>query len=167
MEQQYKDPVLRKYGDLIMLYNKQIKRIYYGDPIRVGSSSLPALILAKSGTDISNFSNAEDRHQMKISISVITDVRDTISEDVQMVKGVNALYNILEGRNEDFTLKADSILGILRKYVELDVANNLRTDLNTVTRAEYGMTMGKRREDSWSIEGIIELVATFTQPRGI
>ncbi len=165
MEDLYQDPILKKYGDLISAGNKEIRRTFYGDPIRIGSSELPALILAKIDSRISNLDNAQDRHDIRISITLVTDVRDTISEDRQMVHGVNSLYNLMEGRQENYLLKTDSILYILRHNVEVDPANNLRTDLNSVTRIDYGMTMGKRKVDAWSIEGTLELLATFTQPR--
>lgn len=163
--QPYQDPILKKYGDLIVQYNKEIKRVYFGDPIRVGASELPCLILAKVDTRVANFTNVEDRHSVRISITLVTDVRDSISEDKTMVRGVNSLYDLMEGRNADYSLKANSILGIVRHNVELDVGNNLRTDLSSVTSVDYGMTVGKRKESGWSIEGMLELTATFTQVR--
>lgn len=145
---------------------KVLKRVYYGDPIRVASSELPVLILSKVDTRVMNLTNVEDEHAIRISITIITDIRDTISEDKTMVAGVNALYNLMEGRTEGtYQLKADSLLYILRHNVELDTANNLRTDLRTMTRIDYGMTMGKRAKEAWSIEGNLELTAHFIQIR--
>jgi hypothetical protein len=110
--------------------------------------------------------NAEDMHSIRISLTVITDVRDTISEDKTMVSGVNALYNLMEGRTDGtYALKPESLLYILRHYVELDVGQNLRTDLSTMTDVEYGMTMGKRAAEAWSIEGTLTLTANFSQVR--
>lgn len=161
----YIDPILKKYADIITAGNKEIKRVYFGDPVRIGSSELPALILAKVDTRVSNHTNAEDRHDIRISISVVTDIRDTISDDRQIVPGVNSLYNLMEGRESDYTLKTDSILYLIRHNAEIDIANNLRTDIDSLTQVGYGMTMGKRGETSWSIEGTIELLASFTQIR--
>jgi hypothetical protein len=162
---EYKDPILKKYANLIEGATKAFKQIYYGDPIRIGVSSLPALVLAKIDTRVGNMTNQEDMHQIRISLTVVTDVRDTINEDKTMVSGVNALYDLMEGRNADYTLKSTSLLYILRHSVELDPGKNLRTDLNSMSRIDYGMTMGKRQENSWSIEGTLELTANFTQPR--
>lgn len=164
-EQEYVDPIMKKYGDLIASKTNRFKRTYYGDPIRIGASELPALVITKIDTSAGNLSNIEDAHAIRLSITAVTDVRDTINEDKAMVRGVNELYNIMEGRNPDYTLKTDSLLYIIRHYVELDIGNELRTDLSTMSRINYGMTMDKRQENSWSIEGTMELTATFTQIR--
>lgn len=165
-EQQYQDPILKKYVDTITAATKQFKRVYYGDPIRIGTSELPALIIAKVDSRVSNLTNQEDRHELRISLTVVTDIRNTISDDKEMVRGVNSLYDIMEGRQEGtYLLKPSSLLYIIRHNVELDVGNNLRTDLNTMSRVDYGMTIDKRMESSWSIEGMLELTAHFTQNR--
>lgn len=162
----YVDPILKKYADIITAANKEIKMVYYGDPIRIPASSLPALVIAKIDTAVTNHSNVEDLHRMRISFTVVTDVRDTIADDKTMVAGVNAMYNLMEGRVAGtYVLREDSILNILRTNVELDSAQNLRTDLDSMTRVEYGMTVDKRSEAGWSIEGAIEVTAHFIQVR--
>ena len=166
--QQYIDPILKKYVDTITGITNRFKRIYYGDPIRIGSSECPALIITKVDTNVSNMTNVEDVHSVRIMLTVVADTRDTISDDVTMVRGVNSLYNIIEGREDaDYTLKSDSLLYILRHNVELDSGKNLRTDLNTMSHVDYGMTFGKRgqTDTSWSIEGTIEITANFSQVR--
>lgn len=166
MQDIYTDPILKKYIDLIQSYTNSFKRVYFGDPIKIGASELPALIIAKVDTTVGNMTTSEDRHNIRITLTAVTDIRDTITDDAQMVAGVNNLYNLMEGRNANYSLKTDSLLYILRHNVELDPANNLRTDLNTITRIDYGMTLGKRRgADSWSVEGMLEFIATFSQVR--
>lgn len=166
MENLYQDPILKKYADLIKSQTNVFKRIYFGDPIRIGASEYPALILAKVDTTVSNHSNAEDEYQIRISMTIVMDVRDTISDDKEMVKGVNSLYNLVEGRNaDDYTLKPESILNILRHNVELDSGKNLRTDLSTQSRVDYGMTINKRAPESWGIEATIEFTTNFIQNR--
>lgn len=161
----YQDPVLKKYGQLIE-GAKLFKTIFYGDPIRIGASELPALIIAKLDTRVGKFTNAEDAHEMRISFTAVTDVRDTIGEDKDMVRGVNSLYNLMEGRQEStYQLKADSLLYILRHNEVVDASNNLRTDLSSVSKIDYGMTIGKRKDAAWSIEGTLEITSSFTQVR--
>lgn len=165
-ENQYQDPILRKYADLVTANTKQFKWIYYGDPIRIPSSNLPCLILAKVDTKFSNETNVEDRHRVRISFTVVTDVRDTISDDKDMVSGTNSLYNLMEGRAETtYQLKPDSLLYILRHNVTLDPGQNLHTDLDSMSSVDYGLTMNKRKPEAWSIEGMVEVTATFIQPR--
>lgn len=161
----YKDPIIQKYITLIQSKTGKFKRFYFGDPIRVGASELPAVIIAKVNTQVSNLSNTEDEHRIQMSITVVTDIRETISDDKTMVKGTNDLYELLEGRNANYTLKDDALLNIIRHDVELDVGQQLRTDLNTTSTIDYAMTMGKRVENHWSLEGTLTFVAHFTQVR--
>jgi len=164
--QEYKDPIMKKYADLIRANTDIFKEIYFGDPVRIGSSSLPALIISKVSTTVSNFTNAEDMHAVRLSFTVVSDVRDTINDDKTMVRGVNSLYNLMEGRDDaTYQLKHNSLLYILRHNVELDVQQNLRTDIATMSTIDYGMTMGKRQEGMWSIEGTVDIIANFTQVR--
>lgn len=162
----YQDPVLVKYRDLIKANNKEIKTYYLGDPIRVPVSALPACILTKTETRVGNETNVEDVHEQLIKATIITDIRNDLNEDKQIVAGVNTLYNILEGREDTtYKLKTSALLHILRNNVSVDTAQNLRTDLDTVTRVDYGMTVGKRQLEAWSVEGEIEWVAHFIQNR--
>lgn len=165
--QQYQDPILKKYADLINSKAPGVfKQTYYGDPIRIPTSTLPVLILAKLSTRVENHNNVEDMHHLRISVTVVADVRDTISEDKTMVSGTNALYDLMEGRTDGtYLLKETSVLNILRHNVELDDAHDLRTDLDSMTNVDYGMTMGKRKQDAWSLEATLELTATFPQVR--
>lgn len=161
----YRDPILQKYIALIESKTRRFKRIYFGDPVRIGVSELPALIIAKIDTTIKNLSNVEDLHEVRLSFTVVTDIRETINDDKTMVAGVNSLYNLIEGRNANYTLQTESLMGILRHNVEIDTVNNLRTDLNTMSRVDYAMTMGKRQPGAWAIEGVVDVMANFTQIR--
>lgn len=162
----YKDPILKKYADLIQANTKVFRKFYFGDPIRIPASFLPACILSKTETRAGKITNSQDEHGVQIVITVVTDIRKDISDENSIVPGVTSLYNIIEGRNDsDYTLKSDSLLYILRHNIGLDTANNLRTDLSTITRVNYGMVAGKRDPEAWSIEGQIDLVAEFIQIR--
>lgn len=166
MAEQYIDPILKKYADLITEHTGAIKKFYYGDPIRIGASEMPVCVLQKIDTSIGTHTNLQDRHSIRIMLTIITDIRKDISDEAAIVPGISSLYNLIEGRDPNtYELRADSILGILRNHVELDVAHNLRTDLETETSTDYGMTHGKRQEGSWSIEGVITLTANFIQLR--
>ena len=162
----YIDPILEKYRDLIEATNKKIKTYYFGDPIRIPVSNLPACILSKTETRVAQETNIEDVHEMQIKITIITDIRDDLNDDKQIAAVVNTLYNIFEGREDTtYILKPESILNIIRTNVEVDTAQNLRTDLSTVTAISYAMTVGKRAEEAWAVEGEMELVAHFIQNR--
>jgi len=165
MTQIYIDPILNKYRNLIKEKNSQIKTYYFGDPIKIPASNLPALVLAKTDTQVRNETNAQDRHEIKILLTLVTDIREEIKDDKTLAPGVTKLMDIMEGREDDYSLKKSSILDIIRTNTEIDIANNLRTDLGTVTSLSYGGTIGKREPGVWSVEGELELTAHFIQIR--
>ena len=162
----YRDPVIKKYIDLIESKTKVFRRFFYGDPIRIPASLLPACIISKTETRIGKLTNAEDEHGMQMILTVITDIRAEIKDENDIAPGVAKLYEIMEGRDATtLALNTDSILHILRNNILVDATTGLRTDLQTITRADYGMTLGKRDPEAWSVEGQVSFVSHFTQVR--
>ena len=164
--QKYSDPVIQKYADLIKSKTAVYKAIYFGDPIRIPASKLPALIIAKRATNTSYASNAEDRHDVQLVFTVVTDLRKDISDDTSLVAGVTSLYDLIEGRDPStLVLKPECLISILRHNVDLNQNVQLYTDVSVPTKVDYGMTMGKRDEDHWGIEGTVTVTATLIQLR--
>lgn len=164
----YKDPIIKKYVDLItgIVGNGFFKGVYYGDPIRIPVSNMPALIISKDETRASVLTNTEDQHLIALTITVVTDIRDDINDDKAIAPGTASLYDILEGREAaTLKLKTKSLMHILRNNVDVDTTLGLRTDLGSITRADYGLTVGKRQPEAWATEASIEFIAHFTQIR--
>lgn len=163
----YKDPILKKYEDLITAAMPGVfSFIYHGDPVRIPATNLPALIISKVRTSVQPLTNSEDTHQIGIVITVVTDVREEKNEDQTITPGIAKLYDIIEGREEStYILKNNCILNILRTNIVVDAAYNLRTDLGTVTQADYGVTLGKRTSEGYAVEGQVEFLATYSQIR--
>lgn len=163
----YNDPIIAKYIALIKAATPVFKGFFQGDPIRIAKTELPALIISKTQTNVEPLTSAEDEHRIGLIITVITDIRDERSDDQHVAPGIAQLYDIIEGRETDGTykLKASSIMNILRTNILIDAAYNLRTDLGSITRADYGMTVGKRNTEGYSIEGQVEFLSTYSQVR--
>lgn len=164
----YSDPVIDAYIRLIKANTPAIKTFYQGEPIRVPQSNLPCAIISKRETRAGALTNAEDQHAIGMSITIVTDVRKDLSTESSVanaVAGIENLYDILEGREDDYTLKSQSILGILRSNILLDAARNLRTDLGAETRIDYGTTLKNRTPEEWTIEARLDFVCTFSQVR--
>lgn len=162
----YTDPVIKKYFDLITSKTSEFKRMYQGDPIRVPVSLLPCIILSKSETRVGPFSNAQDEHGIQLVLTVITDIRAEISDENSIAPGVAQLYDLIEGRDDTtLALKTNSLLHILRNNILVDATTGLRTDLNTITTVDYGMTQGKRQPEMWAIEAQITFNSHFVQNR--
>lgn len=162
----YKDPIIKKYTELITSSAQGVfKGVYQGDPLRIPKSQLPALVISKSATRVGKHTNAEDEHEISLILSVIVDMRDEVMDDKQIVPGVAMLYDIIEGRDEQYKLKSQSILNILRSNIAVDASLNLRTDLTSITTANYGLTVGKRAPEAYAVEGQVEFIASFNQIR--
>ena len=173
MEKQlYQDPIIREYVELFKanLGTGVIKTYYQGDPMRIPESNLPAMIISKDetrvGQSIEGGSNMEDGHEMAMVITVVSSIRKEINDDKSITPGIAKLYDIIEGREDStFKLKTNSVLHVLRNNVFVNSQKNLRTDLNSITRVDYGFTLGNRDEDAWAAEGQVEFVAHFSQLR--
>lgn len=163
----YADPIIRKYRELIEQAMPGVFRyIYQGDPLAVPKSNVPALIISKSQTRIGVHTNAEDEHEIRMVMTVITDIRDEASDDQKLVPGIARLYDIMEGRDSTtFALKPNTVMDVIRSNIIIDAANNLRTDLGSITTVDYGMTLGKRDREALAVEAQIEFIASFTQQR--
>lgn len=162
----YSDPIIKKYIDLIKAKIPEIKAFYQGDPFRVLASSLPCAIISKTQTNVGVLTSAEDSHQIGLTITIITDIRDERSDDQLVTPGIAQLYDIIEGRDETtFKLKDKSLLNILRTNILLDSTYNLRTDLGSITHVDYGLTIGKRAPEGYATEGQVDFLATYSQLR--
>jgi hypothetical protein len=161
----YEDTVIKKYFDLIKANTDYFKEFYQGDPIRVPHSNLPCVILSKNETRVGVFSNREDEHGMLLTMTVVVDIRAEINDDKAITSGIAQLYDIIEGRDSAYKLKTNSLLHILRNNILVDQTNGLRTDLDSITSVDYGMTLGKRAPEAWGVEAQITFVAHHTQIR--
>lgn len=161
----YRDPVIQKYIELIKAHTgTRFKEFYQGDPIRIPASKLPCVIISKTETRIGAFDNMRDEHAMQLVLTVVTDMRQDYNDADAIANGVAQLYEFIEGRNADFTLKDEAILNVLREHDIVDEAQTLRTDLGTITRASYGITVDKRAENGFATEAQVEFISQFITP---
>ena len=164
--QQYKDPVISLFIDLIKANTSVFKSFYYGDPIRIPASNLPACLISKRATNIKIFTNGEDEHNMQIIFTVVADIRKDLQGDNTVTAGTSSLYDIIEGRDPvTLALKPESLAYILRHNVDLYQNLQFYVDVENPTKIDYAMTVGKRATDSWSNEGTLTLVAKLVQIR--
>lgn len=154
----YSDPVLAK---IISVLNAEgpaaLKGKYYqGDPVQVVNKSfLPAAFVTRDRTQVSNISNAEDESKMPIAINVVYDLTRDFNQAFNNISSSVSVYEWIEARNADYTLRDDSILYVLRKYQQLD--RKLWINLSAPLEAHYGIGLQKRGPGIFSVEGIIRL----------
>jgi len=160
----YSDPLTQKLFDLIDASDGgAIISYYHGDPFMIPRSDLPALIGVKDATEVRDNSVAEDQHEVRIVLTLVTDVRNDFGDTAGVVAGWQTLYDIFEGRNADYTLKSTSIMDILRSNSELN--NQAHIDTTVPMVVNYGFTLGKRGENSISLEASLSVPIYFTQVR--
>lgn len=164
MDNKYVDPICRKYADLLMASCPRLKSVWFGTPTKLGVSSLPALVVEQVSSKTRFFDTDRDRHDVRIRFTVVTDVRSTVSDDMTVIPGEDALQEVMAGRNADYTLKPESVLYAIRHAVELDPTNSLRTDLSGETDVTFAIVPNKAK-DAWSVQGQVSVVATHVALR--
>src|SRR4051812_10747204 len=113
----YTDPIIQNYIDLIKAHTGAIKAFYQGEPLRLPNCDLPCAFISKRETRVGPLTNAEDGHDIGLTITIVADVRSDLGTESgadNAVAGISSLYDLMEGRDADYTLKDTSILGILR-----------------------------------------------------
>lgn len=158
------DPVIKKYFDLIQANTGAFKAYYYGDPVRIPASNLPAICGSRRMTTTTWATNAEDEHNMQLVFTIVTDIRKDFSDDVTSVPGWDTIFDIMEGRDPTtLLLKPQSLLNIIREGFA--IGNSMWTDVRTPTKVDYGLVANKRQAGSWSIEAALTTACTLVQLR--
>lgn len=124
----YKDPLLKKIIDLIKNNNNQIRTYYYGDPVLVPKSVLPACFVCKDMTSINSETTQEDRHRRSILIKIVVDAQSDFMKSPDQVVGINTLYQICDGLDDNGNPLPSSIAYILRHNQNLDSVFTLCLD---------------------------------------
>lgn len=151
----YRDPVstlligiLNQYGP-----SELRNRYYYGDPLVVAESALPAVFISKDDTEIANSDVATDEHRMNYVINVVYDLKRDFGKRFDDTRAANSLYDFIEGREDDLTLKTTAVTSVLRSHYQL--AAHCYVDLDTPLKVNYGVTGESRGANIFTAEGIV------------
>lgn len=157
----YKDPIVQKILDKFEDEGPQeLKGHYYnGDVTDVPKEELPVCSLAKDNLIVEPASNMEDEHRISLVANVIIDWTQDLNRDFNIVAGSQQLYDLMEGRNDDYTLKPTSLLYILRKYQKLDTNLWLSVGQGERVNGDYGLAEGRRGPGIFSLEGVLRFNA--------
>lgn len=161
----YKDPIVQKYLDLVKDNTSGIRGFYNGFVAKIPASMLPAVMISIESVEGISFSNDEDEHRVTLVLTYVADIRQTFEESA-LATTLNKVVEALVGREEtDYSLKTSSILYILRNNIDIDTANNLRTDVGSFSVATPGEVVTGRFPGLYSAEGTIKFLAHFVQER--
>lgn len=160
---QYRDPVIQKVISGLQANGPEILRnsYYSGDPLRVAKSKLPAAFITKDSTTIREASNAEDQSVMPMVLNVVLDLTRDWGQAFDRVNSSDLLYEAVEARNDDYTLKSTSLAYQLRKNHQLDTNLWISGELSI----EYGVGVEKRGPEIFTVEAILRFAVTHHQIR--
>lgn len=159
----YKDPIITKLMEKLNTEGpSELRTKYiYGDVLIVPKDELPVCTIAKNNLMVLPDTNLEDLHIIPIVMNIIYDYTNDLTQDHQIVAGVNSLYKICEGRDATYQLDTDSIMSVLRKYTQLDDNAWISIGQNEQTRIDYGIGQERRGAGIFSVEARIRFNVTL------
>lgn len=150
----YKDPIIEKIITHLKAANiPRIKEYYNGDLVVPAKSHMPLIYVAKDTTSISEADNLEDEHTMPMVATVIYDMTQDIGRSYNMVAGASGLYEIVEGRNADYSLKTNTLAYVLRDKQVLDA--KLWIGVGSPVAISYGIGVNRRGPGIFSVEAVV------------
>lgn len=158
----YRDPILVKLRDILNTDGPKVlkDRYYFGDPIVVNVSKLPACFISFDRQEVSNADNSHLESRMSIVFNVVYDHKRDINQALDNIESHMSVVDIIEGRYDEknanpFAIRKDTLIGALRLHE--DLGNNLWIDVGTASGAEYGLGIGKRGPGIYTAEGIVRI----------
>lgn len=151
---EYIDPILKKIADKLELEGPvELRGKYrYGDILVPAKKDLPICTISKETTSVGKLSNSEDDTTVAIIINVIYDWTMDLNKSFDLYAGSTSLYRIIEGRENDYSLKDNTILKVLRKYQQIDSNMWLAVGPNENIRITYGLGIERRGQNIFSVE---------------
>jgi hypothetical protein len=141
-------------------------KYYQGDPVLIPTSiQYPVCFVSRDTTRIEIRTTTEDMHTMPIVLNVVYNGAKELNTKACAQAGALALYDICEGRDNTYSLKSDTIAGVLRNTQVLDGDHNLFIDIEgSETTIEYALSPPERRQ-IWSVEAIIRTTIKHLEVR--
>lgn len=136
-----------------------LKRPFYdGDPVVIAASKLPTIAVEMTGSDINEGPTGHDSHIDTLTIKVIIDKRRDFGKEASHVPAHKTLRNYVKGIDSNDSLKADSVVGVLRKHLSLNdeaLDQLISIDFSIIKREDV------LTEEAWlsfTIESIVEML---------
>lgn len=113
-----------KIADKITKYlkdacDKRIKSYYFGDPLVIPVSNLPAIIVGKRQSLINQGATGLDEVDKTYSIKVVLNKKDELGKNPNEVTVQRTIADIVEGIDANGNFAETSIVGVLRKNFTL------------------------------------------------
>lgn len=165
----YKDPILTRIKEVLDRDGpKELKGRYgFGDPGQVNKSQLaqPMAFISYEDQSFMDNTSAELESTLPVVINVVVDMTKDFGQGLDAYSHMQ-VTNIACGRNANFSLREDSIVGALRKNQDLSKTEDdlqLYLDPQTPTRVEFDYQ--NRDKGVVTAEALIHFTVTNDQLR--
>jgi len=110
------DKIIKYLKDIA---DKRIKTYYFGDPLTIPASNLPALIVSKTSSNINQGATGLDEADKTYLIRLVFNKKDELGKNPNEVSAQRTMADIIEGVDSSGVWVSNSIMGVLRKYFTL------------------------------------------------
>jgi hypothetical protein len=142
---------LKTYGD------KRIKAYYYGDPLVLPVSNMPAIIIENRSSTIEQGATGLDELTNVYSIKVVMSKKDEIGKNPEEMAAQRTLSDIIMKRDSNNQYEVSSIMGILRKYFTLGSTIENQTETVEFFIAERGDLITEEAEILINIKDFVNV----------
>lgn len=159
----YRDPILTLIRDRFNAEGpKELKdRYFFGDTLLVNARELPCVFMSIDVERLTNASNAEVESNIPIALNVVYDLRRDFQQSIENVNAHMSVVNFLIGRNADYTIRKDSLAGVLWNHPQL--AAKLWVNLDQPMEADFGIGIEKRGPGIFTTEGVLKFTVKHHQ----
>lgn len=122
---------------------KDVKAFFFGDPVLIPNSQLPAVVVMPDGEEVTARGTAYDQADSRIRVKLVQSVKGLLgqnSADPENVAMAENAIRIFEARNADGSLSAYSVIGALRSDPSLKYQGKSTADWNGAYSMDYGFT---------------------------
>lgn len=163
---EYKDPIIKALVEMFEADGptELINHYYYGDMLMPNKPDLPIVSIARDGTRVVSDGTMQDRLVHSFVMSVIYDFTKDLDQSFDLVRGTTGLYKLYQEMDDNFRIKAGTLIYALRKNQKL--GNNLFISINDDgLLVDYGIGVEKRGFNIFSVEGIVRFNVESTQQK--
>lgn len=122
------------------------KKIYWGDPIRIPSSNLPAITVTPSETSVQLADSGRYEDAYIVNIGLLLDARDFIGGSDTKTETFEDLIQKMEERGTNREVLDDTILSVVQKLED-------HTDILDVQNISFNYGFKERVQGELTIEG--------------
>lgn len=161
----YRDPAIAKIIEILDAEGpKDLKgKYHFGDIIMPARSILPFCSIAIDTEAVQSADSMEDINVLPmVATIVVATTKDIKSFD--LTPGANKLYEMVAARKEeDYSLREDSILYVLRKHAKADRKFFISIN-DTPMTADFGIGVGRRGPGIFSQEANVRFAVSLYTP---